>query len=119
METDIPLVATNDAHYVNRNDAVMQKVLVCIQIGKTLDEPNGMGFVGNEYYLKSTEEMQALFPDMPEAITNTAKIAKRCQVNFSFGERKLPYFVKEGVSDTTAYFRALCSKGMYPYFEVE
>ncbi|MBR2912635.1 MAG: DNA polymerase III subunit alpha [Oscillospiraceae bacterium] len=113
IETGIPLVATNDAHYVTRNDATMQKVLVCIQIGKTLDEPNSMGFIGNEFYLKSTEEMEQLFPDSPEAITNTAKIAERCHVNFSFGERKLPYFVKEGVQDNTAYFRALCTKGMY------
>ncbi len=113
IETGISLVATNDAHYVSRNDAAMQRVLVCIQVGKTLDEPNGMGFVGNEFYIKSTDEMEQLFSECPEAITNTAKIAARCQVNFSFGERKLPYFVKEGIADNIAYFSALCTKGMY------
>ncbi len=111
-ELQIPLVATNDAHYVTRNDAVMQKVLLCVQTGKTMDEPNGMGFTTNEFYLKSTQEMEALFPNLPEAITNTRRIADRCHVTFSFGERKLPHFVKEGVADNAAYLRALCVKGM-------
>lgn len=112
-ELNIPLAATNDAHYLTRNDAVMQKALLCIQTGKTMDEPNGMGFSTNEFYLKSTQEMAALFPNLPEAITNTRRIADRCQVTFAFGERKLPHFVKEGVADNAAYFRALCTKGMY------
>ncbi len=112
-ETGIPLVATNDAHYLTRSDAAMQKVLLCIQTGKTIDEPTGMGFSTNEFYLKTTQEMEQLFPNLPDAITNTRKIADRCQVTFTFGERKLPHFVKEGVTDNAAYFRALCTKGMY------
>ena len=112
-ELDIPLAATNDVHYLTREDAVMQKTLLCIQTGKTLDEPHGMGFATNEFYLKTTQEMEELFPNLPEAIINTRRIADRCQVVFAFGERKLPHFVKEGVSDNTAYFRALCTKGMY------
>ncbi len=112
-ELDIPLAATNDVHYLARSDAEMQKALLCIQTGKTMDEPNGMGFSTNEFYLKTTAEMEALFPNLPEAIRNTRRIADRCQVTFAFGERKLPHFVKEGVADNTAYFRALCTKGMY------
>ncbi|MBQ8011334.1 MAG: DNA polymerase III subunit alpha, partial [Oscillospiraceae bacterium] len=116
-ELGIPLAATNDVHYLTREDAVMQKTLLCIQTGKTMDEPHGMGFATNEFYLKTTQEMEALFPNLPEAITNTRKIADRCQVSFVFGERKLPHFVKEGVADNTAYFRALCTKGMYMRYD--
>ncbi|MBQ9111642.1 MAG: DNA polymerase III subunit alpha [Oscillospiraceae bacterium] len=116
-ELGIPLAATNDVHYLTREDAVMQKTLLCIQTGKTMDEPHGMGFATNEFYLKTTQEMEALFPNLPEAITNTRKIADRCQVSFVFGERKLPHFVKEGVVDNTAYFRALCTKGMYMRYD--
>ncbi len=112
-ELNIPLCATNDVHYLTKNDAAMQKVLLCIQTGKKIDEPSGMGFSTNEFYLKSAEEMQALFPNLPEAIENTRRIADRCHVTFTFGERKLPHFVKEGVSDNAAYLRALCTKGMY------
>ncbi len=112
-ELEIPLVATNDAHYLTKSDAAMQKVLLCVQTGKTIDEPNGMGFTTNEFYLKSTQEMAALFPNLPEAITNSRKIADRCKVTFTFGERKLPHYVKEGVTDNSAYLRALCVKGMH------
>lgn len=112
-ETGIPLAATNDAHYLHRTDAKMHKVLLCIQTGKTLDEPTGMGFTADAYYLKSSSEMAELFSAVPEAITNTADIAGRCQVEFRFGERKLPHFVQDGVPDNAAYFRALCRKGMH------
>ncbi len=112
-ETGIPLAATNDAHYITKADAAMQKVLLCVQTGKTIDEPNGMGFSTEEFYLKSTEEMASLFANVPEAVTNTARIARRCNVTFTFGERKLPHFVQKGVTDNTAYFRALCRKGMH------
>lgn len=111
-ETGIPLAATNDAHYLERADAKMHKVLLCIQTGKTLDEPTGMGFSTDEFYLKSTEEMAAVFASVPQALTNTAEIAARCNVEFRFGERKLPHFVQEGVPDNTAYLRALCYKGL-------
>ncbi len=112
-ETGIPMAATNDAHYITRSDAAMQKVLLCVQTGKTIDEPTGMGFATDEFYLKSTEEMAALFPNVPDAITNTAKIAARCHVTFTFGERKLPAFVQKGVTDNTSYFRQICQEGMY------
>lgn len=92
-ETGIPLVATNDVHYPERSDAQMQKVLLCVQTSKTIAEPTGMGFATNEFYLKSTEEIAALFAEVPEAVTNTGKIAQRCHVDLRFGERKLPQFV--------------------------
>ncbi|MBQ4464856.1 MAG: DNA polymerase III subunit alpha [Oscillospiraceae bacterium] len=111
-ETGIPLAATNDAHYLQKSDAQMQKVLLAVQTGRTIDEPHGMGFSTNEFYLKSTAEMESLFHAVPEALTNTRRIADRCNVEFRFGERKLPHFVQEGVNDNTAYFRALCQKGM-------
>lgn len=81
-ETGIPLVATNDAHYIRKEDAKAQKVLVCVQIQKTINEENGMGFSTDEFYLKSEDEMRNLFEYVPEAIENTVKIAEQCNVIF-------------------------------------
>jgi len=81
-ETGIPLVATNDAHYLKKKDAFAQKVLVCVQIGKTIEEDTGMGFTTEEFYLKSEDEMRSLFEFVPEAIDNTVKIAEQCNVIF-------------------------------------
>ena len=111
-ETGIPLIATNDAHYLRREDAQMQDVLMCIQMGKTLDDPGRMRFETREFYVKSEEEMAALFPDCPEAIENTAKIAQLCSVDFEFGKYHLPHFqLPEGWTDGEAYFRHLCLEG--------
>ncbi len=112
QETGIPLVATNDAHYLEKSDAKMQEVLLCIQTGKTLDDPGHLRFETEEFYVKSTEEMAALFSDVPEAVAKTSEIAKRCQVTFEAGKRYLPKFQKEGVTDCTAFFLALCQRGM-------
>jgi len=110
-ETGLPLVATNDAHYLRRSDAKMQDVLLCVQTGKTVDDPNRMRFETEEFYLKSEEEMRELFPTCPEAIENTAKIADRCNVEFVFNEYHLPSFpVPEGYTNE-AYFRKLCADG--------
>ena len=112
QETGIPLIATNDAHYLRREDAQMQDVLMCIQMGKTLDDPGRMRFETREFYVKSEEEMAALFPDCPEAIENTAKIAQLCNVDFEFGKYHLPHFqLPEGWTDGEAYFRHLCLEG--------
>ena len=112
QDTGIPLIATNDAHYLRREDAEMQDILMCIQTGKTLDEPNRMRFETKEFFVKSEEEMAALFPDHPEAIANTAKIAELCNVDFEFGKYHLPLFqLPEGWSDGEAYFRKLCLDG--------
>ena len=110
-ETGIPLVATNDAHYIRREDAEAQDVLMCIQTGKTLDDPNRMRFETQEFYIKSEEEMRALFPDHPEAIENTAKIAECCNMDFSFGTYHLPEFQYPQGYDADSWFEKLCRDG--------
>ena len=111
-ETGIPLVATNDAHYLTRDDAEMQDVLMCIQMGKTVDDPGRMRMETQELYVKSEEEMRALFSDWPEAVENTARIADACQVEFEFGKYHLPEFkLPEGYTDGDAYFEKLCLDG--------
>ncbi len=114
-ETGIPLVATNDAHYVRREDAKMQKVLICIQTGKTVKEDNPLTFASDEFYLKSGEEMAALFPDTPEAISNTVKIAERCNFDFEFGKIKLPVF-DIGERDHFEFFKEKCFLGLHKIF---
>ncbi len=112
-ETGLPLVVTNDAHYLAREDARTQDVLMCVQMGKTVDDPNRMKFETEEFYLKSEEEMAALFPDFPEAVENTAKIAARCQVDFEFGKHHLPSFqLPEGYTDSWDYFKDCCEEGL-------
>jgi len=111
-ETGIPLVCTNDAHYLTKADARAQDVLMCIQTGKTVDDPNRMKFECEELYIKSEEEMAALFPDYPEALENTGKIAALCNVEFEFGKYHLPEFkLPEGYTDGDAYFEKLCRDG--------
>ncbi|MBQ9899406.1 MAG: DNA polymerase III subunit alpha, partial [Ruminococcus sp.] len=111
-ETGIPLAATNDCHYLRKTDSETQNILLCIQTGKTLGEPNGMSFETDEFYVKSADEMAALFKGHEEALANTVKIAERCDVEFEFGEIKLPKFTIEGVTDNEMYFRELCQKGL-------
>ncbi len=110
-ETGLPLVATNDAHYLRREDAAMQDVLLCVQTGKTVDDTNRMKFQTEEFYLKSEEEMRQLFPNCEEAFENTARIADRCNLEFVFNEYHLPSFpVPEGYTNEE-YFRKLCMDG--------
>ena len=110
-ETGLPLVVTNDAHYLRREDAKMQDVLLCIQTGKTVDDPDRMRFSTDEFYLKSEEELKALFPGCEEAFENTARIADRCNLEFVFNEYHLPSFpVPEGYTNEE-YFRKLCMDG--------
>ncbi len=116
-ETGLPLVVTNDAHYLRREDAQMQDVLLCIQTGKTVDDPNRMKFSTEEFYLKSEEELRQLFPNCDEAFTNTEKIAERCNVKFVFNEYHLPSFpVPEGYTNEE-YFRKLCMDGFRERYE--
>lgn len=118
-ETGIPLAASNDCHYVGKSDSEMQNVLLCIQTGKTLEEPNGISFETNEFYLKSADEMAALFKGHEEAVSNTSFIAKRCNVEFEFGNIKLPKFTINGVDDNDKYFKELCRRGMYEKYGTE
>lgn len=111
-ETGIPLVVTNDVHYLKKSDAHIQDVLMCIQTGKTVDEQNRMKFETDEFYLKSEEEMSALFPRSPEAISNTSEIAGRCNLEFEFGKYHLPEFdLPEGERDAGKYLEKLCLDG--------
>lgn len=111
-ETGIPLVATNDAHYIEKSDAKMQKILLSIQTNKLLDEPNAMAFPNDEFYIKSTEEMTQLFKNCPSAVENTTAIAEKCNVEFEFGVIKLPKFYIDKDIDNADYFRNLCYMGM-------
>ncbi|MCL2121063.1 MAG: DNA polymerase III subunit alpha [Clostridiales bacterium] len=112
-ETGIPLAATNDLHYVNREDAYVQDVLLCIQTGKTLSDTNRMQYETQEFYVKSPEEMALLFGDYPQALANTAEIARRCQVEMEFDQLHLPpYPLPAGEKDEAAYLKKLCEKGL-------
>lgn len=111
-ELNIPLVATNDVHYVDKDDAKIQDILMCLQMQKTIDDENRMKFPSDEFYLKSREEMEQLFPELEEALDNTNEIAERCNVEFEFHKYHLPrYDVPEGYT-TNGYFRELCQKGL-------
>ena len=110
-ETGLPLVVTNDAHYLRKEDAKLQDVLLCIQTGKTVDDPNRMKFTGEEFYLKSEEELRKLFPNCDEAFENTVKIAEMCNLEFVFNQYHLPSFpVPDGYTNED-YFRKLCNDG--------
>ena len=110
-ETGLPLVVTNDAHYLRREDAKMQDVLLCIQTGKTVDDENRMRFPSDDFYLKSEQELWELFPGCEEAFENTVKIAEKCNLDFVFHEYHLPSFpVPEGYTNEE-YFRKLCYDG--------
>ena len=110
-ETGLPLVVTNDAHYLRKEDAAMQDVLLCVQTGKTVDDENRMKFQTEEFYLKSEEALRSLFPGCDEAFENTVRIAERCDLEFTFHEYHLPSFpVPEGYTNQE-YFRKLCMDG--------
>lgn len=111
-ETGIPLVVTNDVHYVLREHAEMQDVLLCIQTGKTVDDPARMKFQSQELYLKSEEEMNLLFGEVREAMENTVRIAERCNVELSFGTLHLPVFTVPEGFDVDTYLREKCNEGL-------
>ena len=110
-ETGLPLVVTNDAHYLRKEDAVMQDVLLCVQTGKSVDDENRMRFQGEEFYLKSEEEMRELFPGLDDAFENTVKIADRCNLEFVFHEYHLPSFPVPAGFTNEGYFCKLCMDG--------
>ena len=111
-ETGIELVATNDLHYVNAEDAEAHDILLCIQTGKRVNDPDRMRYVGGQYYLKSPKEMEMLFPYAKEALENTARIAKRCNVEIVFGEQKLPKFEVPDGYTSKSYLRELSENGL-------
>ena len=111
QETGIPLVCTNDAHYLRKEDAESHDVLLCIQTGKTVDDENRMRYEPRNFYIRSTEEMEELFAGYPEAVENTQRIADRCQFDFTFGKYHLPEFRLPEGYDSPTYLRELCQHG--------
>lgn len=112
-ELNIPLVATNDAHYLKKEDSYNHEILLCIQTGKKMTDEDRMRFETDEFYIKSPEEMMEYFANVPEAIENTVKIAEKCNFEFEFGVTKLPnYDVPEEFETHEAYFRKLCADGL-------
>ena len=111
-ELGIPLVATNDIHYVNAKDWEAHDFLLCIQTNKKLKDEDRMRYEGGQYYLKSPEEMEALFPYAKEALENTYKIAQRCNVEIVFGEQKVPKFDVPEPYDAYGYLEHLCREGI-------
>lgn len=111
-ELDIELVATNDVHYINAEDSVAHDILLCIQTGKKVSDEDRMRYEGGQFYLKSEDEMRKLFPYALQALENTHKIAKRCNVEIEFGVTKLPrYDVPDGYT-SWEYLNYLCTKGL-------
>ena len=111
QDTGIPLVCTNDAHYLRKEDAASHDVLLCIQTGKTVDDENRMRYEPQNFYLRSTEEMEALFAAYPDAVENTQRIADRCRLEFTFGKYHLPEFKTPDGYDSRSYLRKLCDDG--------
>ena len=118
VEFNIPLVATNDSHYVRREDSEFHDLLLCVQSNKTLHDNKRLKFSSDDYYLKSAEEMRKIFSDTPEACDNTLKIAERCNVTIEFGKFQMPEFpLPAGYTDAD-YLRGLCYKKVRERYDV-
>ena len=115
-EIGVDIVATNDSHYIEKEDSKIHNILLCIQTNRTINDNDRMEFRTNEFYLKTEDEMRELFPKYPQAIENTQKIADRCNVEFEFGVRKLPRFDVPNNEDHLEYFRRNCYKGLYKHY---
>ncbi len=115
-ETGIPLVVTNDSHYLEKSDSETHRILLCIQTNHTINDEDKMEFQTDEFYLKSEEEMRSLFKDIPEAYDNTQIIADKCNVEFEFGVRKLPHFDVPDNEDHYEYFKRNCYNGLYKHY---
>ncbi|MDR1705798.1 MAG: DNA polymerase III subunit alpha, partial [Clostridiales bacterium] len=111
-ETGIPLVCTNDVHYISAEDAKAHEILLCIQTGTTVDDPEHMVYEGEQFYLKTPDEMKRLFSHLPEALENTRIIADRCNVEIRFHEYKLPRFKTPEGKSANDYLRELCERGV-------
>ncbi|MCS4517843.1 DNA polymerase III subunit alpha, partial [Clostridium botulinum] len=117
-DLDIPLVATNDVHYIRKEDYKSHDILLCIQTGKTVEEENRMRYPSDQFYLKSPEEMYETFSYVPEALENTVKISEECNFDYNFHESKLPKFPLEEGVDPYEYLRKICFKGLFLRYEV-
>lgn len=110
-DTNAPLVCTNDVHYVNKNDAYIQSVLLAIQTNTTVSENSKLAFPTNEFYMKSTEEMEAMFSEYENAVSNTVKIAEKCNFNFVFGKTELPKYPLKSGTQAVNYLKKLAADG--------
>ena len=118
-ETGIPLVATNDVHYIKKEDSKSHDILMCIQTAKTVDDPNRRRYPSDQFYLKSPEEMWDMFSYLPEALENTVKIADECNFKYKFHESKLPKFpLPEGKDDPYEYLKETCYTGLIDRYDV-
>ena len=117
-ETGIPLVATNDVHYINKSDSTAHDILMCIQTAKTVDDPNRRRYPSDEFYLKSQEEMWDIFSFIPEALENTMKIAEECNFDYEFHISKLPKFPLPEGKGAYEYLREVCYSGLIERYEV-
>ena len=118
-ETGIPLVATNDVHYINQDDSMAHDILMCIQTAKTVDDPNRRRYPSNQFYLKSQEEMWDLFSYIPEALENTVKIAEMCNFDYEFHVSKLPNFpVPQEYKTHFDYLEEVCFDGLVERYDV-
>ena len=111
-ELNVPLVATNDVHYVRQEDAAAHDVLLAIQTATSINDENRMRFPNDEFYLKSEEEMRKIFASVPEAIDNTQLVADACNVEFQFGQYHLPEFKAPDGKSNEEYLRELCYRGL-------
>ncbi|MBU0727143.1 DNA polymerase III subunit alpha [Patescibacteria group bacterium] len=116
---DIPLVATEDVHYVNPEDNVAQDIMICIQSGRNLDDTNRMSMMNADYSMKDPEVIIEAFKDVPEAIENTVKIAERCNVEFDFETNRIPSFPLEDEKDPAKYLRKLCYQGLVEKYKID
>jgi DNA polymerase-3 subunit alpha len=111
QETGLPMVCTNDAHYLRREDAEAHDILLCIQTGKTVDDENRMRYEPRNFYLRSEAEMRALFDGYEDAVDNTGKVVEQCNLEFEFGKYQLPEFKLPEGYDSYTYLKELCDKG--------
>lgn len=114
---DIPLIATNDVHYIKQEDSKAHDILLCIQTGKTIEDENRMRYASDQFYLKSPEEMWDMFSYVPEALENTIKIAAECNFDYEFHKSKLPKFPLDENIDPYEYLRNQCYKGLFERYK--
>ena len=117
-ELNIPLICTNDIHYVNKEDWKAHDILICIQTGKTIEDEDRMKYSANDFYIKSPEEMEANFSYIPEALENTVKIAEQCNFDYEFHKSKLPEFPLPKGIDHAKYLEETCFNGLIERYEV-
>lgn len=116
-ECNIPLICTNDVHYINKRDSHSHEILLCIQTGKTMEDEKRMKYPSDEFYLKSPDEMNKIFSYVPEALENTAKIAEKCNFDYEFHVSKLPKFPLPEGADPYEYLKEVCYKGLIELYE--